>query len=127
MKLIIKISVLFLFLIPLLFSASLYLPFSKERLSPSSLISLRLVDRNNILLREVLSDEGGLCHWISLDQISPYLVQATVAAEDKHFFLHPGVNPLAIIRALFKNMKEKRIENIMTFMLFDTIDIRKLL
>jgi len=108
-KLIKKISILLLLLVLLLFFSSLYLPFPKQRLSPSPLISLRLVDRDNTLLREVLSDEGGRCHWAQLEQVSPYLLKATVAAEDKHFFLHPGVNPLAILRALLQNIKEEKI------------------
>ena len=109
MKLIKKISVLLLFLIPLLFLASLYLPFPKEKLNPAPLISLRLVDRNNILLREVLSDEGGRCRWAKLEEVSPYLLKAFVAAEDKHFFLHTGVNLFSILRAFLQNIKERRI------------------
>lgn len=109
MKLTKKISVLLLFLIPLLFLASFYLPFPKEKLNPAPLISLRLVDRNNILLREVLSDEGGRCRWAKLEEVSPYLLKATVAAEDKHFFLHTGVNLFSILRAFLQNIKERRI------------------
>ena len=35
----------------------------------------------------------------SLDDVSPYMVSAVVAAEDKNFFHHEGVDPLAVIRA----------------------------
>lgn len=109
MKLKKKYLVFTLFLIPILFFSSLYLPISKKRLREAPVISLRLVDRNNILLREVLSDEGGRCHWIKLKEVSPYLLKATVVAEDKHFYNHPGINPLAIARAFFQNMKYRRI------------------
>ena len=34
-----------------------------------------------------------------LADVSPYLVDAVVAAEDKNFFSHEGVDPLAVIRA----------------------------
>ena len=27
--------------------------------------------------------------WISLDKISPYLIDATISTEDKHFYHHP--------------------------------------
>ena len=92
-----------------LLSTSLYLHFPKERLKPFPVVSLSLVDRNNTLLREILSDEGGRCRWIKLDEISSDLMSATVVAEDRYFFLHPGVNLLAITRALYQNIRYGRV------------------
>ncbi|MEK7214580.1 MAG: transglycosylase domain-containing protein, partial [Chloroflexota bacterium] len=37
---------------------------------------------------------------IALDAVAPVAVAATVAAEDQRFFQHPGIDPLAIARAL---------------------------
>ncbi|HKH59469.1 MAG TPA: penicillin-binding protein 1C, partial [Flavitalea sp.] len=39
-----------------------------------------------------------------LDEISPLLRQTIVAKEDKYFFYHPGINPLAIGKAAIKNI-----------------------
>jgi penicillin-binding protein 1C len=39
-----------------------------------------------------------------LDEISPLLQKTIVAKEDKHFYSHPGVNPIAVIRAFFTNL-----------------------
>jgi penicillin-binding protein 1C len=39
-----------------------------------------------------------------LDEISPLLRKTIVAKEDRYFYSHPGVNPLAVTRALFKNI-----------------------
>ena len=39
-----------------------------------------------------------------LDEISPLLRKTIIAKEDKYFYSHPGVNPLAITRAFFKNI-----------------------
>lgn len=39
-----------------------------------------------------------------LGEISPLLREAIVAKEDRYFYSHPGVNPLAVTRALFKNI-----------------------
>jgi penicillin-binding protein 1A len=39
----------------------------------------------------------------SLDQVSPVFVQAITAAEDKDFFKHSGVDPLAIVRAAYSD------------------------
>ena len=43
--------------------------------------------------------------WISLDEISPYLVQATLATEDKFFYQHLGFNYFRILKAAIKNLK----------------------
>jgi penicillin-binding protein 1C len=39
-----------------------------------------------------------------LDEISPELKKAIVYKEDKHFYHHPGINPLALGRALVNNI-----------------------
>lgn len=39
-----------------------------------------------------------------LDEISPLLQKTIIAKEDKYFYSHPGVNPIAVGRALFKNL-----------------------
>jgi penicillin-binding protein 1C len=71
--------------------------------------SLRLLDRNGVLLREVLSDEGGRCLWVRLEDVSPYLLKATIAAEDKLFFFHHGVNGLSVLRALVQNLRHGEV------------------
>ncbi len=44
-----------------------------------------------------------------LDEISPLLQKTIIAKEDKYFYSHPGVNPIAVGRAFFMNVfKMKR-------------------
>ncbi|MEO5947235.1 MAG: penicillin-binding protein 1C [Chitinophagaceae bacterium] len=43
-----------------------------------------------------------------LDEISPLLQKTIIAKEDKHFYSHPGVNPFAVVRALFNNVFKMR-------------------
>ncbi len=43
-----------------------------------------------------------------LDDISPLLREAVIFKEDKYFYYHPGVNPVAILRALFNNLVQGR-------------------
>jgi len=44
--------------------------------------------------------------WISLKEISPNLIKATISIEDKNFYKHKGFDFLRIIKALFINFKE---------------------
>jgi penicillin-binding protein 1C len=89
--------------------SSFYWPFPKGRLSPAPVVSLKILDRSGLLLREVLSDEGGRCRWLELGEISPRLLQAVIAAEDKAFFGHSGINPFAMIRAFIQNLRSGRV------------------
>ena len=43
--------------------------------------------------------------WISLEEMSPYIVQATISIEDKNFYKHIGFDYLRILKALFINIK----------------------
>ena len=44
-------------------------------------------------------------NWVKLDQISNYLVDATISIEDKHFYNHIGFDYLRIVKALYNNIK----------------------
>ena len=45
--------------------------------------------------------------WIKLEDISPYLVDATIAIEDKKFYRHHGFDFLRIVKSLYINFKNK--------------------
>ena len=47
--------------------------------------------------------------WIKLDEISPYLVQATLATEDKFFYQHLGFDYFRIFKAAIKNLKSRSL------------------
>lgn len=47
---------------------------------------------------------------VSHDAIPDSIRQATVASEDAHFYSHPGIDALAILRALFINLRSQEIE-----------------
>jgi membrane peptidoglycan carboxypeptidase len=44
---------------------------------------------------------------VTLDQISPYLVDAVISEEDNRFYEHRGVDFYGIFRALLKNTQER--------------------
>ena len=62
--------------------------------------SFMLFDKDN----EVFFQGSGSREWISLDDISPYLVEATINTEDKNFYNHIGFDYLRILKALFVNI-----------------------
>jgi len=67
--------------------------------------STKIYDREGRLLYEVIPPGGGKRTVVPLSSISPYLILATVATEDARFFQHQGVDPIAILRALWQDIK----------------------
>ena len=65
----------------------------------------RILDRNGNPLYEILDPNAGRRTYVTLDKISPVLVAATIATEDKDFYEHPGFDAGAIIRALWENYR----------------------
>ncbi|HEX7556870.1 MAG TPA: transglycosylase domain-containing protein, partial [Leptolinea sp.] len=63
----------------------------------------RIMDRNGDLLYEMISPTAGRRTYVTLDKISPYLIAATIATEDKDYYNHPGFDPFGIVRALVQN------------------------
>lgn len=63
----------------------------------------RILDRNGDLLYEILDPNAGRRTYVKLDKISPALVAATVATEDKDYYSHPGYDVFAILRAIWQN------------------------
>ncbi len=71
--------------------------------------SLRIVDREGNLLTEAFDPNAGRRTVVPIHQISPYLLQATVATEDANFYAHRGVDPIALLRALYYAVLERDI------------------
>jgi len=57
------------------------------------------------LLTSILSDQLENRRPVKLDQVPQSLQDAVVVTEDVRFWHHPGVDPLGIFRALFRNVK----------------------
>lgn len=68
-----------------------------------------MLDRNGALMYAFLTPQDEWRIERPLDQISPYLAQATIAVEDQRFGYHPGVDPLSVVRAAWQNATEGRI------------------
>ena len=57
------------------------------------------LDRNGKLMRITLTADEKYRLYTPLSEISPTLQQATILYEDKYFKYHPGINPIALVRA----------------------------
>ncbi len=84
-----------------------FCPFPEERLArwPASPV---VTDRHGQTLLKLVADDGQWRIPVPLHRMSPYLQQATVAAEDKRFREHTGVDPVAVGRALWSNLRTGR-------------------
>ncbi len=83
------------------------LPAPEElRARVNTFASTRIYDRTGALLYEVADPEHGRRTAIPLDQISPHLINATLATEDPNFFEHPGVDPVGVARAIYYALRE---------------------
>lgn len=67
-------------------------------------------DRNGKVIGRFTKD-GDRQPITNLSQVSPYLVNAFIAAEDKTFYHNIGINPLAMGRAFFQDILYHRIES----------------
>jgi penicillin-binding protein 1C len=63
----------------------------------------RIYDRNGSLIYEILDPNAGRRTYTTLDDVSPFLIAATIATEDKDFYTNPGFDPLGIVRAFWQN------------------------
>ena len=87
-----------------------YRSYASDLKSPQDTINSKFVgpslafDRNGQQLGEYVDPNGGLRDPVPLDQISPYVVAATVATEDASFYTNPGVNFNGLARAAWQNL-----------------------
>lgn len=69
----------------------------------------RILDRNGNILYELLDPNAGRRTYVPLEEISPYLVAATIATEDANFYSHPGYDVWAIARSFYYNLVSDEI------------------
>jgi penicillin-binding protein 1C len=84
-------------------------PLPSGLLDESPRPSTIVVDRNGVPLQEALSSDQTRVVRLTADGLPPSLVAATLAAEDRRFHHHVGVDPAAIVRALKTNLVEGRV------------------
>jgi len=71
--------------------------------------SLTITDRNGEPLYEPLAASGSRTQWLRAETIPPRVADATIAAEDRRFDKHIGVDPIAVARATLHNIRARRV------------------
>jgi penicillin-binding protein 1A len=74
-----------------------------ERIEPPS--NTRIFDRNGISLGDLFAEDRLI---VPFHDIPDPLVQAVLATEDRSFYRHWGVQPTALLRAAFANLRRGR-------------------
>ena len=95
-----------------LFACALWLrlgPIDPKLLDLDDTTSTVVVDRRGVPLYESLSGDGTRSVHLDQRSLPELLVGATIAAEDRRYWSHPGVDPIAIARALRQNLAEGQI------------------
>ena len=67
-------------------------------------LSSRVFTSDGVLLDKYFIEER---IFVPIDRIPNNLINAFISAEDKNFFSHKGIDPFAIIRAIYTNLLNK--------------------
>jgi len=70
-------------------------------------VSTKIYDRNGVLLYKIYKNQNRTI--VPLTKIPDHVIKATLAAEDASFYNHPGFSVKGIIRAIIKNIRERKL------------------
>ncbi len=71
--------------------------------------SIEVLDRNGVLLRAYTVADGRWRLNAALDSIDPDYINMLIAYEDKRFYSHAGVDPMAMLRASYQALTRGKI------------------
>ncbi len=111
----IKEKIIFIFLslfVILFFSCLLYIliPIKSKDLIKISEFSGVILDRNDMILRNVFSENDVITsEFVNSKEISENMKKAIISVEDKRFYSHIGIDFRSLARAFLLNLKEMKI------------------
>jgi penicillin-binding protein 1C len=68
-----------------------------------------VTDKHGKPLRIFLSPDDKWRFYVHFSEISPVLIDTVTCYEDRFFYSHPGVNPLALARAFWQNLRRGHV------------------
>ena len=101
------VKVAFVFMIVMtIFFVGLYLyAVSLPKININNVNNISIYDKEN----DIIFSGNGNKEWISLNNISNYLIDATISTEDKRFYNHPGFDILRIAKSMYVNVTTKNL------------------
>lgn len=101
------VKVAFVFMIVMtIFFVGLYLyAVSLPKININNVNNISIYDKEN----DIIFSGNGNKEWISLNNISNYLIDATISTEDKRFYNHPGFDILRIAKSIYVNVTTKNL------------------
>lgn len=108
-KKIIKIILIIILPFILFFIFLKLLPYPELKEFLNKPYSLRIYDRNGQIIQILTLPDGIRREHIPLNKIPKLTQKIFIKSEDKHFYFHYGIDPMAVIRSFYFNMKNKRI------------------
>src|SRR5690606_19437464 len=84
-------------------------PLPEDVAQPGPVPGLVLEDRYGRVLRTTRAPDGSRGGWLPLADVDPELIHAFIAAEDRRFFDHRGVDLRAAARAARDNLAARRV------------------
>lgn len=97
----IKILIVFTIIFFIIYYGIYFYASTTDKLDINSASGYYMYDNNN----ELIDDNY---EWVKLDNISKYLIDATISIEDKNFYKHKGFDFFRIIKSLYINVTNKK-------------------
>ncbi|MBK9097742.1 MAG: penicillin-binding protein 1C [bacterium] len=73
--------------------------------------SIEIHAKDGTLLTAYLTSDDKWRLRTELEEVSPELIKAIIEKEDSWFYWHPGINPVALVRALYRNITSGEVES----------------
>lgn len=102
MKKVMKIMAFFIVIFAFAYFGIYFIASITKKLDINTANGYYLYDKDKNLIN------GTSDQWIKLDQISDYLIDATISIEDKNFYRHQGFDYLRIAKSLYINLVNRK-------------------
>ena len=101
----VKVAFVFMIVITIFFVGLYLYAVSLPKININNVNNISIYDKEN----DIIFSGNGNKEWISLNNISNYLIDATISTEDKRFYNHPGFDILRIAKSMYVNVTTKNL------------------
>ena len=101
----VKVAFVFMIVITIFFVGLYLYAVSLPKINIDNVNNISIYDKEN----DIIFSGNGNKEWISLNNISNYLIDATISTEDKRFYNHPGFDILRIAKSMYVNVTTKNL------------------